>query len=253
MYYIKIIVNFQKPVSNLLYSLHLYVNIPQPSIDHNTYPENWTKHWIIAYGGFGKVSSVDPQKTYDYHTAFDIKPTEVVYNVDLDMNRKTILNIAPDKTRNNRPATVKIVKDLYPYTKNNVYREIFEEFYDLSDVGIYKTVTGHPSGIIFRGMIPNISCSNMNIANVWEGGLRIQNKPLNLALFSKRSFTICVVMQLWLNRTMYIKTFMSNGIHEKPHLIYDKTTKKLKLQTNGLRVGTTNETSITLLNSFNGK
>ena len=34
---------------------------------------------------------------------------------------------------------------------------------------------------------------------------------------------------------------------------YDKTTKKLKLQTNGLRVGTTNETSITLLNSFNGK
>ena len=46
---------------------------------------------------------------------------------------------------------------------------------------------------------------------------------------------------------------MSNGTHEKPHLIYDKTRKKLKLQTDGLRVGTTNETSITLLNSFNGK
>ena len=46
---------------------------------------------------------------------------------------------------------------------------------------------------------------------------------------------------------------MSNGTHENPHLIYGKTTKKLKLQTDGLRVGTTNETSITLLNSFNGK
>ena len=46
---------------------------------------------------------------------------------------------------------------------------------------------------------------------------------------------------------------MSNGTHEKPHLIYDKTTKKLKLQTNGLKAGSTNETSITLLNSFNGK
>ena len=46
---------------------------------------------------------------------------------------------------------------------------------------------------------------------------------------------------------------MSNGTHENPHLIYGKTTKKLKLQTVGLRVGTTNETSITLLNSFNGK
>ena len=32
-----------------------------------------------------------------------------------------------------------------------------------------------------------------------------------------------------------------------------KTTKKLTLQTNGLRAGSTNETSITLLNSFNDK
>ena len=52
---------------------------------------------------------------------------------------------------------------------------------------------------------------------------------------------------------MHIKTFMTSGTHKKPHLIYDKTTKKLKLQTNGLKVGSTNETSITLLNSFNGK
>ena len=46
---------------------------------------------------------------------------------------------------------------------------------------------------------------------------------------------------------------MSNGAYEKPNLIYDKTTKKLKLQTNGLGAGSTNETSITLLDSFNGK
>ena len=93
----------------------------------------------------------------------------------------------------------------------------------------------------------------MNIANIVKGGLRLQNKTLNLNLFSKKSFTICVVMQLWLNRSMSIKTFMRNEADEKPHLIYDKTTKKLTLQTNGLKVGTTNETSVTLLNSFNGK
>ena len=85
----------------------------------------------------------------------------------------------------------------------------------------------------------------MNIANIEKGGMRIKNKLLSLTLFSKKSFTICVVMQLWLNRSMYIKTCMRNEA--------DETTKKLKLQTNGLRVGTTNETSITLLNSFNGK
>ena len=93
----------------------------------------------------------------------------------------------------------------------------------------------------------------MYIANIKEGALRIQNKPLSLALFGKRSFTLCVVMQLWLNRFMYIKTFMRNEADEKPHLIYDKTTKQLTLQTNGLRVGSTNETSITLPSSFNNK
>ena len=38
MYYIKVIVNFQKTVTNLFYSLHLYVNTPQVGIDLNTYP-----------------------------------------------------------------------------------------------------------------------------------------------------------------------------------------------------------------------
>ena len=44
-------------------------------------------------------------------------------------------------------------------------------------------------------LILNITFHNMNIANIEKGGLRIQNKPLNLTLFSKRNFTICVVMQ----------------------------------------------------------
>ena len=138
------------------------------------------------------------------------------------MIREKILNIAPDKTRNNSTATVKMVKDfeakLGPHTKNNVYRETFEELYDLSDAGIYK-IAERPSGVIFYGLLPNITFFNTNIANIWEGGSRIQNKLLNLALFRKRSFTICVVMQLWLNRSMYIKTIISNGAHEKPHLI----------------------------------
>ena len=211
---------------------------------------------MIAYGVFGKVSSIDPKKTYDYHAAFDIKPTEVVYNVGLDMNRKKILNIASDRTKNNSAATVKMVKDLEtklsPHTTNNAYREIFEEFYDLSDASNYKIVQGI-SGIMISGILPNIYFPRMDTTNVLEGGLRLHNTTLSLELFSKRSFTLCVVMQLWLNKSLSIKTIMSNETYEKPHLIYDKTTKKLTLQTNGLRDGSTNETSTTLLNSFNGK
>ena len=120
MYYIKIIVNFQKTVwiFMLIY--------PNGALISSTTQKIGQKNWMIGYGVFGKVSSIDPQKTYDNHTAFDIKLTKVVYNVDLDMNRKKILNIFPDQTKNNSAATVKMVKDLEtklsPHTKNNVYR-----------------------------------------------------------------------------------------------------------------------------------
>ena len=106
---------------------------------------------------------------------------------------------------------------------------------------------------MISGILPHIYFPRMDTTNVLEGGLRLHSTTLSLKLFSKRSFTLCVVMQLWLNKSLSIKTIMSNGAYEKAHLIYEKTTKKLTLQTNGLRTGSTNETSITLLNSFSGK
>ena len=255
MYYHKLLVTLSKTADSTPYFLHIQDVMAQSGIDLNTYPTNFNKYYLIAYGILGETMDLDPNKTYDYHTAFDIKPTEVVYNTTLDMNRKKILNIAPDKTKNNSAATVKMVKDLEaklsPHTTNNGYRKIFEEFYDFG-ASNYQIVKG-PSGIVVTGISPNITFPRIGIANIWEGGMRLTKTTISLQLFSEKSFTLCVVMQLWLNRAFSIKTLMSNGAHEKPHLIYDKTTKKLKLQTNGLRVGATNETSITLLNSFNGK
>ena len=83
-----------------------------------------------------------------------------------------------------------------PYTTNNVYREIFDEFYDLSHASIYKLQT-RLSGVVFIGLLPNIYFTSMFIDNVEKGGLSIQNKPISLRLFGKRSFTLCVVMQLY--------------------------------------------------------
>ena len=171
--------------------------------------------FIQVGGGRVSLQATRPLKDYrvtDYHTGFDIQPSKVVYNGVLDMNRKKILNIVPDKSRNNSTATVKMVKDLEtkiaPYKKNNVYREIFEEFYEFSDASNYKLTLG-ASGITFTGINPNITFSQMNIANFQEGGLRLQNQTLDLTLFSKKSFSISVVMQLRLNRSMSIKTIMS--------------------------------------------
>ena len=51
------------------------------------------------------------------------------------MNRKEILNIVPDKSRNNSMATVKMVKDLEtkldPYKKHNVYRELLHTYWEI--------------------------------------------------------------------------------------------------------------------------
>ena len=93
-------------------------------------------------------------------------PTEVVYNAELDMNREKILNIAPDKTRNNSAGTVKMVKELYPYTKIMCTRKYLRNFM------ISVMLATGPSGIIFTCINPNITFPQMNIANVCEGGLR---------------------------------------------------------------------------------
>ena len=106
MYYHKLVVVFSKTASSTPYFLHIQNIMAQAGSDLGVYRTNFNKYYLIDYGILGESMDLDPNKTY--HTAFDIKPTEVVYNVDLDMNRKKILNIAPDTTKNNSTATVKI-------------------------------------------------------------------------------------------------------------------------------------------------
>ena len=108
--------------------LHILVNIPNVGNDLSVYPMQFSGVYLIAYGIMSSVSNIDPDKVYDYHTAFDIKPLEVEYNVDINANNKKILNIALDKNQNNSAATVGMVKEFIPFTKNLVYRHYFEEF-----------------------------------------------------------------------------------------------------------------------------
>ena len=170
-------------------------------------------------------------------------------NVPLDVNRKKILNIALDKNCSNRAATVKMVSDLEtklgPYTNNHVYREIFEEFFDLTDASNYKLTLG-TSGITFTGINPNLTFPQRTISNVEDNGLTFQRKALNLTLSHCPNVTLCVVMQLPINRRFMIEFQVKNHI-DRSRLTYDSTSKRLFMDTDNL----TNH--ITLLNSFNGK
>ena len=60
-------------------------------------------------------------------TAFDIQKTQVMYNVDVNANNKKILNTDLDKNQNNSTATVEMVKEFIPFTKNLVYRQYLEK------------------------------------------------------------------------------------------------------------------------------
>ena len=82
MYYHRIIVNFRKTTLSP-YFLHILVNIPQEGADLAAYPKDFSGVNMIAYGILGTAANIDPDKTYDYHTAFDIRPTEVEYSRQL--------------------------------------------------------------------------------------------------------------------------------------------------------------------------
>ncbi|CAH3172098.1 unnamed protein product, partial [Porites evermanni] len=118
MYYHRIIINFRKLSSGKRFFLHILVDISKREYNIAKYPLIFQGVYIIAYGIVGTFSNIDPDKVYDYHTAFDIKPTEVVYNVDINANNKKILNINLDRNSNNSAATVAFVKELAPFTKN---------------------------------------------------------------------------------------------------------------------------------------
>ena len=92
MYYHRVIVNFRKTAAYPLYQLHLLVDIPQDGTDLQTYPENFTGNYEIAYGILRSSTDLNADKIYDFHTAFDIEPTKVKMNAPIDMNRPKILN-----------------------------------------------------------------------------------------------------------------------------------------------------------------
>ena len=123
MYYHRIIVNFKKLSSGNKFFLHILVNIPQTGTDLAVYPRQFLGVYMIAYGIAGTVSNIDPDKVYDYHTAFDIYSTHVTYNVPINVNKKEIMNIRLDKSSDDNVATVGMVKELIPFTKNIFFIE----------------------------------------------------------------------------------------------------------------------------------
>ena len=118
---------------------------------------------MIAYGIVGTFANIDPDKVYDYHTAFNIKPTEVVYNVDINANQKTIKNIKIDPNDKSSAATMGQIEGMAKFTINNLYRSYFEEVFDFTDASNYGLISG-ASGVAFNSLISISGNSARNIS-----------------------------------------------------------------------------------------
>ena len=192
MYYHRVIINFKKLTTGRRFFIHILVNIPNNGNDLSVYPMQFSGVYLIAYGIMSKVSNIDPDKVYDYHTAFDIKPTQVKYNVDINANNKKILKIALDKGQDTSAATVGMVKELFPFTTNYVYRRYFEEFYDFTDANIYG-LNKTSSGVVFNSLLPNITFPNKHLADIKKEGLNVNNYTISFNPSSNfTNYTLCI-------------------------------------------------------------
>ena len=252
MYYHRVIINFKKLTTGNRFFIHILVNIPNNGNDLAVYPLQFSGVYMIAYGIMSKVGNIDPDKVYDYHKAFDIKPTQVVYNVDINANNKRILNITLDRNLNSSAATVGMVKELIPFTVNHVYSRYFEQIYDFTDANNYELKRG-ASGIIISGLnhfhsLNGITIPNKNISNINKEGLNINNYTISLNPSDNfRNFTLCMVFYIWTNRDFALVKKNTQNNQYLLSLTYTKAAGYVTLISNSLRV------SFPLPHGFNGK
>ena len=247
MYYHRIIVNFRKLNSGSKYFLHILANIPQTGSDLAVYPKNFSGVYMISYGITSTFSNIDPDKVYDYHTAFDIKPTEVVYNVDINANQKEIKNIKLDRQNDNSAATVALVKELAPFTKNALYRLYFSEVYDFANADSYGINIGS-SGVIINSVKPNITLPpNKDLDEIKKDGLNVNGYDVTFSPTHSSKSTLCIVFTHWRNRSFTLTKYLSTNNNILVKLNYDKTNNKVTLTINRATQ------NFTMPSSFDGK
>ena len=253
LYYYRVIINFRK-LSSGRFFLYTTIDIPQSGIDLNVYPSKFLGNYLVAYGIVGTLSDIDPDKVYDYHTAFDIKPTEVSYNVDINANQKEIKNVKLNRQDDDSVATVALVKEIVPFTKDALYRLYFSEVYDFSNADSYK-INPSASGIVFNKLsssshnsLREMDITNKTIDNIKKEGLNVNNYTVSFTIPDNTTdFTLCIIFYHWRNRSFGI--YKKNSLNIKLlDLEYKNNNQQLILD-----VGRLGRSETSMLSSFSEK
>ena len=248
MYYHRIIVNFRKLSSGNRFFLHILVDILRGGYNLATYPNQFSGVYIIAYGLKGTFSNIDPDKVYDYHTAFDIHSGFVMFNVPPIINSKKLAHITLGSISDDNFATIKSVKELIPLLeKKNLYKKYFSEFYNFANADSYGINIGS-SGVIINSLKPSITLPpNKDLSEITEKGLHINGYVITFSPSLSSKSTLCIVFTHWRNRSFTLTKYLSTNNNILVKLDYNKTNNKVALTVNN----TTQ--NFTMLSSFNGK
>ena len=252
MYYHRVIINFKKLTTGSRFFIHILVSIPNNGNDLAVYPLQFSGVYMIAYGIMSKVSNIDPDKVYDYHKSFEIYRTQVKFNVDINANNTSILNLALNRNLNSSAATVGMVKELIPFTINHVYSRFFEQIYDFTDANNYELKRG-ASGIVISGLnhlhsLNSITIPDKDISNIKKEGLNINNYTISLNPSDNfRNYTLCMVFYHWDNRDFALVKKNKQNNQNLMSLTYTKAAGYLTLLSNIRRQ------FFSLPNGFNGK
>ena len=162
--------------------------------------------------------------------------------------KKKIKNIKLDQSSDNNVATIGLVKELIPHIYNNLYREIFEEYYDFSDASIYGLRSGS-SGVIINSFKPNITIPNKDLSIIKDNGINVNGYTLTFNPSNHTSnYTLCIVLTHWRNRNLYLKKIRRSDGKIITYFTYETEDNEFALE-----VDRNVTTSFTSPNSFNGK
>ena len=243
MYYHRVIVSFTKNSSGRSF-FHVTVNIPDVGGDLSSYPNEFTKYYVIVYGINGAVGNIDPDKSYDYHKAFDVQSSQVVYNVPINMNNKAITNLNQD-TNISSAATFGVVKELRDISKTYFYRNMFDEIWDFNLADKYNFISSGASSSIrfgFNGLkgvkdqTKKITFPSKDLNSINEKGFAITNFNVDIPLATyAKDLILIIVFYFWSNNNFKITRYDATNNNKLMEITYDKIARRLTFESGGRR------------------
>ena len=108
-------------------------------------------------------------------------------------------------------ATVALVKELAPFTKNALYRLYFSEVHDFANADSYGINIGS-SGVIINSLRSNITLlPNKDLSEIKKDGLNVNGYDITFSPSHSSKSTLSIVFSHWRNSSFTLTKYLSTN------------------------------------------